>query len=58
MGLYTPYMITGMLNEHPRTAIAFRDSAERDNFAKFYDQLVTPEPEEQIIKGFQKSTKQ
>jgi 4-hydroxy 2-oxovalerate aldolase len=36
-------MITGVLNEHPRTAIAYRDSPERDDYLKFYDALTTPE---------------
>ena len=49
-GYIIPYMITGMLNEHPRTAIAFRDSPDKDNFAKFYDMLTTPETEEDIKK--------
>ncbi len=44
-GYIIPYMITGMLNEHPRVAIAFRDSPERDNFVKFFDTLTTPEPD-------------
>lgn len=44
-GYIIPYMVTGMLNEHPRVAIAFRDSPERNNFVKFYDMLTTPEPE-------------
>jgi len=42
-GYIIPYMITGMLNEHPRTAIAFRDGPERDDYVKFYDTLTTPE---------------
>jgi len=46
-GYIVPYMITGMLNEHPRVAIAFRDSPERDKFVKFYDTLTTPEPDDQ-----------
>ena len=49
-GYIIPYMITGMLNEHPRIAIAFRDSPDRDNFVKFYDTLTTPEPESLISK--------
>jgi 4-hydroxy 2-oxovalerate aldolase len=44
-GYIIPYMITGMRNEHPRTAIAFRDTAERNDFVKFFDILTTPEPE-------------
>ena len=43
-GYIIPYMITGILNEHPRIAIACRDSAERDDYVKFYDKLTTPEP--------------
>jgi len=34
----------GMLNEHPRIAIALRDSAKKDEFTEFYDMLTTPEP--------------
>jgi 4-hydroxy 2-oxovalerate aldolase len=48
-GYIIPYMITGMLNEHPRAAIAFRDSPERNDFVKFYDMLTTPEPDEAPI---------
>ena len=43
-GYIIPYMITGILNEHPRIAIACRDSVERDDYVKFYDKLTTPEP--------------
>lgn len=42
-GYLMPYMITGMLNEHPRVAIALRNSDEKDNCADFYRQLTTPE---------------
>jgi len=44
-GYIIPYMITGVRNEHPRVAIKFRDSEERDDYVKFYDKLTTPEPE-------------
>jgi 4-hydroxy 2-oxovalerate aldolase len=50
-GYIIPYMITGALNEHPRIAIAYRDSVEKDNFVKFFDTLTTPEPESLIKKG-------
>ncbi len=50
-GYIIPYMITGMLNEHPRMAIAFRDSPERNDFVKFYDMLTTPEPEDAISRS-------
>ena len=46
-GYIIPYMITGMLNEHPRVAIACRSSDERNDFVKFYDTLTTPEPDNQ-----------
>jgi 4-hydroxy 2-oxovalerate aldolase len=42
-GYLIPYMITGMLNEHPRVAIALRNSDEKDNFGDFFRQLTTPE---------------
>jgi len=42
-GYLIPYMITGMLNEHPRVAIALRNSDEKDNYADFYRKLTTPE---------------
>jgi 4-hydroxy 2-oxovalerate aldolase len=46
-GYIIPYMITGTLNEHPRIAIEFRDSPDKDKFTKFYDMLTTPEPDNQ-----------
>lgn len=42
-GYIIPYMITGVLNEHPRVAISFRDSPDKDDYVKFYDMLTTPE---------------
>lgn len=42
-GYLIPYMITGMLNEHPRVAIAMRNSDEKDHYADFFRQLTTPE---------------
>ncbi|MFY3790801.1 aldolase catalytic domain-containing protein [Ureibacillus sp. MALMAid1270] len=42
-GYIIPYMISGILNEHPRVAMAYRNSAERDQFVQFYDQVTTPE---------------
>jgi 4-hydroxy 2-oxovalerate aldolase len=46
-GYIIPYMITGNLNEHPRVAIAYRDSPDKDNYVKFFDTLTTPEPDPQ-----------
>ncbi|OCA85980.1 nucleoid-structuring protein H-NS [Bacillus sp. FJAT-27225] len=42
-GYIIPYMISGILNEHPRVAMAYRDSANRDKFVDFYDKVTTPE---------------
>ena len=43
-GYLIPYMITGILNEHPRTAIALRqDPEKRDKYADFYRTMTTPE---------------
>jgi 4-hydroxy 2-oxovalerate aldolase len=42
-GYIIPYMISGVLNEHPRVAMAYRNSNERDQFVNFYDKVTTPE---------------
>lgn len=42
-GYIIPYMITGTLDEHPRTAMALRSSPNKDQFLEFYDKLTTPE---------------
>ncbi|MFJ8258284.1 aldolase catalytic domain-containing protein [Peribacillus asahii] len=42
-GYIIPYMISGVLNEHPRVAMAYRDSADRDKFVEFYDKVTSPE---------------
>ena len=41
-GPYVQYMITGQLNEHPRSAIAARaDEAARDQYVAFYDKMFS-----------------
>lgn len=42
-GYLIPYMLTGVLDEHPRSAMAWRASPERDEYLNFYDKLTTPE---------------
>lgn len=42
-GYIIPYMITGTLDEHPRSAMALRASADKDKAVDFYDKLTTPE---------------
>ncbi len=38
-GYILPYMITGMLNEHPRLAIEMRKTDRKEMYAEFYEQL-------------------
>lgn len=42
-GYIIPYAITGQLNEHPRTAMALRNSENKDKFLGFYDKLTSVE---------------
>jgi 4-hydroxy 2-oxovalerate aldolase len=42
-GPLVPYNITGQLNLHPRAAMQFRATKEKDDYVKFYDQVVTAE---------------
>lgn len=42
-GYIIPYMITGTLDEHPRSAMALRASADKDKSVDFFDKLTTPE---------------
>jgi 4-hydroxy 2-oxovalerate aldolase len=39
-GYSIPYLITGMMNEHPRSAIAVREGDKPDEYTAFYDQMV------------------
>lgn len=39
-GYIIPYAIAGMLNEHPKDAIALRESANKENYREFYESLV------------------
>jgi len=39
-GYQIPYMLTGLLNQHPRAAIAMRASDTPDDYVGFYDQLT------------------
>lgn len=38
-GYMIPYVITGILNEHPRAAIAMRKTKDKDKYAEFYEQI-------------------
>ena len=39
-GYIIPYAITGMLNLHPRSAIALREGPNKENYREFYESLV------------------
>jgi len=39
-GYYIPYMVTGTMNQHPRTAMAHMESDEKNKVTKFFDQLT------------------
>ena len=38
-GYMIPYMITGILNEHPRSGIAMRKTDQKDKYAEFYQEM-------------------
>jgi 4-hydroxy 2-oxovalerate aldolase len=42
-GFSVPYMLTGFMNRHPRSAIAWNAGAEKDDVVKFYDQILIGE---------------
>ncbi|MFH1504997.1 MAG: aldolase catalytic domain-containing protein [Candidatus Omnitrophota bacterium] len=39
-GYIIPYFISGMLNEHPRQAMALRDGKDKEDYRNFYESLV------------------
>ena len=39
-GYIIPYMLTGILNQHPRAAIAIRAGKDKDKYAAFYQSLL------------------
>ena len=41
-GFDTPYMLTGLLNQHPRAGMEFNASQDRGNIVKFFD-IITEE---------------
>ena len=42
-GYIIPYFITGILNEHPRSAIAYRQTDDKDKYAEFYEKMRLPQ---------------
>ncbi|MFH1684090.1 MAG: aldolase catalytic domain-containing protein [Candidatus Margulisiibacteriota bacterium] len=39
-GYIIPYMITGILNQHPRAAMALRSGKDKDKYAQFYRDIL------------------
>jgi len=39
-GYIIPYAISGMMNEHPRAAMALRKTDKKENYKEFYDDLL------------------
>lgn len=44
-GYIIPYAITGILDEHPRAAMAMRSSDKKENYREFYESLVGEDEE-------------
>jgi len=42
-GYLLPFAITGMFNEHPRSAMAIRKTSEKDDYVSFYNSLSATE---------------
>ena len=40
-GYIIPYAITGMFNAHPKAAIELRESAQKDEYRKFYESFLS-----------------
>jgi 4-hydroxy 2-oxovalerate aldolase len=39
-GFDIPYMITGILNQHPRSAMRHNASENRDDIVRFFDEMI------------------
>jgi len=42
-GFDLPYMLTGMLNQHPRAAMEFKDADAKGDIGEFYDSVIEQE---------------
>lgn len=40
-GYSIPYMISGQMNQHPRSAMALRESDKKNEFIRFYDEMTS-----------------
>lgn len=39
-GFHMPYLVSGMMNQHPRASLAWMDGKQRDDCVTFYDKLI------------------
>ena len=39
-GYVIPYAISGMMNEHPKAAMALRKTLKKENYREFYESLL------------------
>lgn len=44
-GYIIPYAITGMFNEHPKTAMALRSGDQKENYRQFFETFLSATPE-------------
>ena len=42
-GYIIPYALSGMMNEHPRAAMALRKTDKKENYREFYESLINAE---------------
>jgi 4-hydroxy 2-oxovalerate aldolase len=42
-GFDIPYLITGIMNQHPRAAIKFNNSNNQGDLVKFFDMMIEEE---------------
>jgi len=42
-GYIIPYFVTGILNEHPRSAIAYRKTDDKEKYPEFYEKMRLPQ---------------
>ncbi|MCI0469930.1 MAG: nucleoid-structuring protein H-NS, partial [Nitrospirae bacterium] len=40
-GYYIPYMVSGVLNQHPRAAMAHMESDKKNKVTQFFDQMTS-----------------
>ena len=42
-GYIIPYAISGIMNEHPKAAMALRKTEKKENYREFYESLTATE---------------